>query len=213
MNNELTNKNYIIIQGFMVNELKLKGNELLIYAIIFGFSQIHGQSFEGSLQYIADWTSSTKQGVIKSLKSLIEKGYIIKEKNYHNNVKFCKYSVNVESLMVLNSVEQGIKLSLPNNIIKKDDIIINNNIIQRKKRNFTVPTVNEVEIYCKERNNNIDAQSFIDFYESKGWLVGKTPMKDWKAAIRTWENNNKKQTDNNKPTSTLIQEQDGVFSF
>ena len=80
-------------------------------------------------------------------------------------------------------------------------------------KKFIKPTFEEVMNYCLERNNNIDPQYFIDFYESKGWLVGKTPMKDWKAAIRTWENNYKKQTDNNKPTSTLIQEQDGVFSF
>ena len=42
-------------------------------------------------------------------------------------------------------------------------------------------------MYCEERGNGIDAQSFVDFYESKGWVVGKSPMKDWKAAVRTWE--------------------------
>lgn len=62
------------------------------------------------------------------------------------------------------------------------DIIKNKNI-------FIKPTLEEVEKYCFERNNDIDPQSFIDFYESKGWLIGKTKMKDWKAAIRTWERN------------------------
>ncbi len=55
------------------------------------------------------------------------------------------------------------------------------------QKKFFKPTVEEVAGYCRERNNGIDAQSFVDFYESKGWLVGKTPMKDWKAAVRTWE--------------------------
>lgn len=56
---------------------------------------------------------------------------------------------------------------------------------------FRKPTFEEVSAYCKERNNNVDPQRFIDFYESKGWKVGKTPMKDWKACIRTWEKDDK----------------------
>ena len=52
---------------------------------------------------------------------------------------------------------------------------------------FTPPTVDEVSDYCKERNNGIDAESFVDYYTSKGWRIGNGPMKDWKAAVRTWE--------------------------
>ena len=52
---------------------------------------------------------------------------------------------------------------------------------------FVVPTLAEVTAYCHERNNGIDPQAFIDYYESCGWTVGKKPMKDWKAAVRTWE--------------------------
>lgn len=55
---------------------------------------------------------------------------------------------------------------------------------------FTPPDVIEVQAYCYERNNKIDAQAFVDFYESKGWMVGKNKMKDWKAAVRTWERSN-----------------------
>lgn len=57
-------------------------------------------------------------------------------------------------------------------------------------RRFIPPDADEVEAYCKERNNHIDAQRFVDFYASKGWKVGKEPMKDWKAAVRTWERRN-----------------------
>ena len=56
-----------------------------------------------------------------------------------------------------------------------------------KRKRFEKPTVEEVAEYCQERNNGIQAQHFIDFYESKGWKVGQNPMKDWKACIRTWE--------------------------
>ena len=57
-------------------------------------------------------------------------------------------------------------------------------------RRFIPPDADEVEAYCRERNNHIDAQHFVDFYASKGWKVGKEPMKDWKAAVRTWERRN-----------------------
>ena len=58
---------------------------------------------------------------------------------------------------------------------------------QPKRKRFVKPTYEEVDAYCFQRNNSNDAQAFIDFYESKGWKVGNTPMKDWKAAVRTWE--------------------------
>ena len=61
----------------------------------------------------------------------------------------------------------------------------------RKKNIFIHPTLAEVTAYCKERHNNVDPQTFIDFYESKGWMVGKNKMKDWKACVRTWEKSRK----------------------
>lgn len=54
---------------------------------------------------------------------------------------------------------------------------------------FTPPTIEEVSAYCSERQNGVDAQRFIDYYSSNGWMVGKNKMKDWKAAVRTWERN------------------------
>lgn len=52
---------------------------------------------------------------------------------------------------------------------------------------FKPPTVEDIRAYCTERGNRVDPQSFVDFYESKGWMIGKNKMKDWKAAVRTWE--------------------------
>ena len=52
---------------------------------------------------------------------------------------------------------------------------------------FTPPSIDEVRAYCEERGNNVDPQRFIDFYAAKGWMVGRNKMKDWKAAVRTWE--------------------------
>ena len=61
-----------------------------------------------------------------------------------------------------------------------------------KSTRFVPPTLEQVQDYCRERGNDVDAQRFIDFYESKGWMVGKNKMKDWKACVRTWERGSKK---------------------
>ena len=66
-----------------------------------------------------------------------------------------------------------------------------------KAKRFMPPTLDQVQNYCNERLNNVDANKFIDHYTSNGWLVGKNKMKDWKAAIRTWEKSNF-----DKPSST-----------
>lgn len=195
---------YVTLQSWMVSELELKGNELIIFAIIYGFSQDGECQFEGSLNYLAEWTKSSKFGVTKSLKKLIEKEYITKQDVYINNVKFCKYKVNFNHpkvgqqncLGVCNKVDGGMQLSCTNNIIDNNSYVSNIYSIGKNKKNkkFIIPTVEEIRSYCKERNNNVDAETFFDFYESKGWVVGKSQMKDWKAAVRTWERNRTNNT-------------------
>jgi hypothetical protein len=69
-----------------------------------------------------------------------------------------------------------------------------------QKKNFVKPTIPEIAEYCLKRKNQVNANKFFDFYESKGWFVGKTKMKDWKACVRTWENNGKEQLNAFKPT-------------
>ena len=63
------------------------------------------------------------------------------------------------------------------------------------KKRFAVPSVEEVAAYCRERGNNVDAQRFVDFYASKGWRIGKEPMRDWRACVRTWERNGRDRVD------------------
>ena len=71
--------------------------------------------------------------------------------------------------------------------IGKDSIGKDSISNRAKSTRFVPPTLDQVREYCKERGNNVDAERFIDFYESKGWMVGKNKMKDWKACVRTWE--------------------------
>lgn len=60
---------------------------------------------------------------------------------------------------------------------------------KKSARRFVKPSVDEIRAYCEERNNGVDAERFFDYYESRGWYVGKSHMKDWKASVRTWERN------------------------
>ena len=71
------------------------------------------------------------------------------------------------------------------------------NLIEQPQKRFVKPTLEEVQAYCKERNNSVDAQKWYNHYEAVGCKVGKNPMKDWKAAVRTWEKN--KFNDNPAP--------------
>jgi len=64
------------------------------------------------------------------------------------------------------------------------------NICANKSHGFIPPTLEEVAEYCKQRNNSVDPQKWYDFYSAKGWMIGKNKMKDWKAAVRTWEKSN-----------------------
>ncbi len=80
-----------------------------------------------------------------------------------------------------NSIEEN---SIEENSIEENSI--------DNTHNFKKPTIDEIESYCQERNNNVNANRFYDFYESKGWMVGKNKMKDWKASVRAWEKEIKK---------------------
>ena len=116
------NENYLVIQGWMIAELKLKGNELLIYAIIYGFSQ-NNQQFKGSHRYLADWCNSTRQGIMKNIESLIKKNLLEKKEIFINNVKFCRYrtlDINVEYLQGVNKVDRDGKQSLQGDVNKVD---------------------------------------------------------------------------------------------
>lgn len=78
-----------------------------------------------------------------------------------------------------------------------------------KPRRFIKPTVEEVTEYCTERGNKINGQNFVDFYESKGWKVGGSPMKDWKAAVRTWEQREKSKAQEQPKTRHFDYDENG----
>lgn len=92
----------------------------------------------------------------------------------------------------LNTKESNIYISSTN----RSDVIMHNAKISKtnirrdvEKRRFAPPKLEEVQKYCDERKNGIDAQHFLDYYRARGWMIGRSHIKDWKACVRTWERN------------------------
>ena len=90
------------------------------------------------------------------------------------------YTECIQGVPVLETQDRLGKDSLDEESIEKE-------IKKKTASRFTPPTLDEVKAYCLERKNNVDPERFIDYYTANGWKVGKNPMKDWKAAVRTWE--------------------------
>lgn len=188
----MKDEGFIPILGWMVNRLNLSGNELLCFALIYGFSQDGQSDFKGSQSYIAESLNVSRENTRKILLRLEEKGLIKKRDENISGVKFCRYSANIDIIQrshgVMNHHTPCDETS-HNNIIYNIDRIEDKSsiIVCDKKKMFIKPTIEEVQSYIQEKGFTVNAQIFIDYYTSNGWIVGKNPMKDWKAAVRTWQ--------------------------
>ena len=99
------------------------------------------------------------------------------------NIVFKEYSSNCGG----KRLGSGRPKKNPESVITNDSKCYEKITNDNKSKRFIKPTVEEIKLYCQERKNTVNADKFFDFYESKGWKVGNQPMKDWKAAVRTWE--------------------------
>lgn len=146
-------ENHTVIHGWMLTDLDLKGSELIIYAVIYGFTQnTDNQLYTGSLAHLADWANVSKVSAIKVLTSLCEKGFIDKYEEYRNGVKFCSYrATNLtsgkETLPGVKNLNRGGKETLmgggketlPNN----KDIDIKENNKETTRRNWAEDILSE----------------------------------------------------------------------
>jgi len=94
----MKNENYITIQGWMINELKLSGAELLIYALIYGFSQDGESKFKGSMQYMANWLGMTRQAILQALNKLLKKGYLNRHETRVKGKKLYDFDINIDAI-------------------------------------------------------------------------------------------------------------------
>ena len=144
---------------------------------------------------------ATARQIETALKKLIDDGVIITG-NYNNSAydRTLWYAITKKGSSILQKCE----MENTKNVNGKDENVapipnintnINTNMVQPPLKRFTAPTLEEVKEYCAERKNGVDAARFVNYYTANGWKVGKNPMKDWKAAVRTWERNTEKPKD------------------
>ena len=152
-------------------------------------------------EHFAEIFDITTISVSRKLKLLEDKNYITIEYKKTGNViserkitipRLSRYQKSQPPLTkMLTAVNKNVKGNNNiNNISPDNNIIINNNILSAPKgAGFTKPTIEEVKSYCEEKNFTFDPESFIAYYDSNGWMVGKQKMKNWKAACVTWQRN------------------------
>ena len=182
---------FILVRRFMSTELGIQSkNEMLLYALIYSYSD-GGSAFYGSTEYLAKRLGSSKSRIIKVLNEMVSKGLIIKKISGRFNfyVTNFNYVCNTEEPTVSEQHPIRCQVDTETSVIPTPNNINNNIKNNISVTRFVKPKVEEIDSYCKDRKNNVDAQQFFDYYESKGWKVGKSPMKDWKSAVRTWERN------------------------
>ena len=173
---------YAIIPAEVRYSKALIPNAKLLYAEITALCNMNGKC-TASTEYFCRLYEVSKVSVQKWLKNLEDNNHIRRVNKYKPHSKQIECRV-----ITLVNVPSKEKLTDNTNIN-----ITNTNLTDsNKKALFKKPTLDEVKNYCILRKNNIEAESFIDFYESKGWQIGKETMKNWKACVRTWESRENK---------------------
>ena len=183
---------YAVIPAEVRYSKNLTPNAKLLYAEITALCNMNGKC-TASTQYFCRLYEVSRGSIQNWLKMLEDNGYITRA------VKYRQGSKEILSRSIKLVDKGSIKICTDNTNIN----ITNTNLTDsNKKALFKKPTLDQVKNYCILRKNNIDAEAFIAFYESKGWMIGKNKMKDWKQAVITWEKRNYK-----KPTMSKLDAQ------
>ena len=200
---------YAVIPANVRYDKRLKANEKLLYGEITALTNERGYCWAGN-KYFSELYGVTPQAVSKWISGLKECGYISIDYTYKSGTREienriirlvltndCRVLTNVSEVSTndYGGYKQMIKDNntyINNTINNTNEYMgLNNNTPKKpeKKERFKAPTFEEVQEYCRERKNNIDAQHFIDYYSARGWMLGKNKIKDWRACVRTWERN------------------------
>ena len=168
-------ENYISIQGWMLN-LGIKGNALIAFACIYGFSQDGESEFSGSAQYIADWCGISRTAAFSVLKSLVQKKLIIKNDLISNGVKLCNYKYSPDGVK---ETYQGIKkldMGVQETYQGGAQETCHHNISSNNKENIDIPTPAEKR----------EDERFLIFYQNYPKKVGKKQARTtFKKVIKT----------------------------
>lgn len=205
---------FINIQSWMINDYSLTGNKLTVYAFIYGFSQDDQGCFYGSSSYIIESLKLGRSTVLEILKELEADGLLRKwQEKIDGRVTNCYSAQRPDPTANHNPSEND--TSTESEPVRKPDVypsesrtFTSTETGHKKEKNnkannkapsatrFSPPTVEQVRAYFRERgvppaDAQTEADKFVDRYEANGWIVGKTKMKDWKAAARNWLRNRK----------------------
>ena len=179
---------YAILTAEVRYSKALTPNAKLLYAELTALCNMNGKC-TASTEYFCRLYEVSRVSIQKWLKNLEDNNHIRRVNIYKQGSK----EILTRVITLVNTPSKE-KLTDNTNIN-----ITNTNLTDsNKKALFKKPTLDEVKNYCILRKNNIEAEAFIDFYESKGWQIGKEKMKSWKACVRTWENR-----DNNLKTKGM----------
>lgn len=196
MAEEINKSYYAIIPANVRYDRELTPNAKLLYGEITALCNEKGYCW-ASNKYFAELYGVSKVSISKWIRALSERGYIQTTVSCKEGSKEIEYRY----ITILNDPIKE-KFNTPiKDKFKDNNTSFNNTFNKREsKARFTPPTLEDVQAYCNERNNKVDAERFIDYYTANGWQVGKNKMKDWKAAVRNWERSEKKFS---KPTQTV----------
>lgn len=202
-------ESFITIQGWMATELKLSGNDLLVYALIYGFSQDGESEFRGSINYICGWLNCSRPTASKALSNLVEKGLISKRVKVENNMTFNRYKVILEGVKNLyggskETLQGGSKETLHHNIVL-DNIKDNFNHKTCSEESFTQELIPYVKEYGKET-----IRAFFNYWtekDNKGKMrVNGETFFEIPKRLATWSKNSFGKPKNNVPASNLLPE-------
>lgn len=156
----------------------------------------NGDGCYASNKYLADFCQCSETKVSTAISKLIQKGYV-KLESFNGRSRNLKSSLSNFERQTFKKCKadsqklKAINIDYQNSLLRESNNIPPCIPPEGKPKRFVKPTLEEVKEYCLSRGNGVDPQRFIDYYEASGWKRGRTPIKDWKACVRTWEKNDK----------------------
>lgn len=221
------NKNYTIMSNYHFRDknLSLKAKGLLSQMLSLP------DEWDYSVDGLVAINKESKTAIQSTLKELEKCGYLVRTKTHdkYGRINYvydvyeepCKETPRTENPITVNPCTE----SMPQlNTNKSNTKELNTNkqntknkgetTQKPKNKKFVVPSVEEVKAYCEERKNGIDPERFVDYYEARGWMIGKNHIKDWKACVRTWERNtgyNQQSNDQYKPKTNETPQDTSMF--
>ena len=152
-----------------------------------------GRLFVAMLNYTVDKTASPLPGNEQYIWGFVQDSLDAQHESYEKRCTVNKANRNGESSRIVTNRHESSQIQVQ---VQEQ---IQRQVKKSESKAFRAPSVDEVRAYCSERGNDVDAEHFVAYYQSNGWKVGRNPMKDWKAAVRSWE---KRDLERGEPKTT-----------